>query len=77
MTDRRTVMAVAIGLVAVVLTGVVSITVLAFGTHTPPDVLGNVTIGGLGALAALLASTRSASSGDTSTTDTHSTTDTP
>lgn len=64
MTDRRTVLAVALGLVLIALAGVAGITLLAFTDHQAPEVLGNVTVGALGALAALLASTRSGPASD-------------
>lgn len=60
MTDRRTVLAVVIGLAVTVLVGVVGIVLLASMDKPTPDVLGYVVTTGIGALGAVLASTRTA-----------------
>lgn len=64
MTDRKTVLAVIVGLTAVVMTSILGIILLAFTDHKVPETLGAVAIGGFGALAAVLASTRSSPPSD-------------
>jgi len=57
-TSPKTVQAVTLGLIVVVVAGLVGVVILAATSHPVPDVLGNITTTALGALAALLVSTR-------------------
>jgi len=59
MTDRKVVLVVAVALSVLAFTGFVGLIYLAAVNRPPPDQLGTLTAGAVGAIAALLVSTRS------------------
>lgn len=65
MTDRKVVLVVAIALSVIALTGMAGLIYLAAVGRNPPEQLGTLTAGAVGAVAALLVSTRSEPPGPT------------